>query len=410
MAKTQRNLSEIIIVGGGFAGLSALHHLKQHLRHKAVIKLVDKNAHSVNRPVMPEIALDGKPIAHSLFPLSQAVGHHAEFVRGEVRSVDVYINQISLKDGRVLKYDFLLLAPGPVHDFGAVAGLEEHGYSVCDGLHAEHLWNAFDNFIGANIVIGTAPTPQGTRVEAPKLVAACEGPVGELMFMVDHHLKKNKMRDDHSIKVFSPGKIFFEDVGPNVREAVGGLMDDAGITVQTGKVISSVGEGVVKFSDGDEWESDFTIVLPPHAPPRFIARSELGDDVGWIPTDYEMQHLDYSNIYAAGDCTALSQPKLGHIAAMQGEIAAKAIIRRLGVKIKVPSYEPEVFCIMNRGGHEATLVLSDTLYGGTRDITVSGALPQMMKWTFDTYVGYTHGHLPPKVSGDVMERLLEHFA
>ena len=408
MTRNNENKPKILIIGGGFGGLTALHHLKHYLKEKVNITLIDANSDSVNRPTMPEIAFAGKPAAHALFPLDKAVNaHSAEFHRGSVKRIDASMNQVYLEDGHNLVYDYLIIAPGAVHDFDAVNGLDEFGYSVCDENHAARLWDALQDFKGGNVVIGSALTQHGTRVKAPILTAACEGPVGEAMFMMDYLMIKRDIRDQSTIKVFSPADIFFEDVGPQVHEAFGPLIEKAGIEVLTGKEISCVSADHVEFSDGSQLPSDFTIVLPPHAAPEFIKNSGLGDEAGWIPTDYSMQHLDYGNIFAAGDCNALSQPKLGHIAAMQGEIAAKAIAKELGASVSVPDFKPEVFCIMNRGGHEATLILADTLYGGTRDITDSGVLPHMMKWSFDLYVGYTHGHLPPEWSEDVMKKLLE---
>ncbi len=99
----------------------------------------------------------------------------------------------------------------------------------------------------------------------------------------------------------------------------------------------------------------------------------------WVPTDTDIRHLDYDNIFATGDCGTLSQPKLGHIAAIQGEVAASAIAHDLDVEIPVQAYKPEVVCIMNRGVSEATLIASDTLYDGEMDFAVSGAVPYTMK-------------------------------
>jgi len=408
MTRNNRDKPRVLIIGGGFAGLTALHHLQHSLKKLVFITLIDSNSNSVNRPTMPEIAFAGKPAAHALFPLDKAVNvHGAEFHRGTVTGIDASISQVRLEDGRSLIYDYLIIAPGAVHDYDAVEGLDKFGYSVCDETHASQLWESLQTFKGGNVVIGSAPTQHGSRVQAPILTAACEGPVGEAMFMMDYLMRKSDVRDQSTIKIFSPAERFFEDVGPKVHKALGPLIDKASIEVTTNKEIVQVAADHVSFSDGAEWPSDFTIVLPPHVAPEFIKNSGLGDEAGWIPTDYSMQHLDYSNIFAVGDCNALSQPKLGHIAAMQGEIAAKAIAKELGASVTVPDFKPEVFCIMNRGGHEATLILADTLYGGSRDIAISGALPHTMKWGFDLYVGYTHGHLPPQWSQDVIERLVE---
>jgi len=395
---------DVVIVGGGFAGLTVLNHLHGLLCDRVRITLIDQCPHAVNRPMMPEIAFEGTPPADSQFPMAPAVvGADSIFLPGVVTAVDAAHNTVHLEDGQSRTYDILVLAPGPIHDYGAVPGLEEFGHSLCDETHAAALWQALRGFGGGKVVIGSAPTRHGTRVPAPVLKAACEGPIGEAMFMMDHHLRHHGQRDGSSIRVFSPGTEFFEDVGAHVRGDVGKLMQEAGISVATGLEIARVGADRVEFRDGRSWDSDFTIVLPPHAPPGFIATSGLGDQAGWVPADTSMRHLDHANIYAAGDCTALAQPKLGHLAAIQAEVAATAIARDLGADVSPPDYRPEIMCIMNRGGLQATLIISDVLYGGSRDFTHSGVLPHFMKWSFDKYVGVSHGKLPP----DWAEKMLE---
>lgn len=44
------------------------------------------------------------------------------------------------------------------------------------------------------------------------------------MFMLHHLLSEKGLREKTTIDVFTPGEIFFEDIGDKVRGAVGGLM------------------------------------------------------------------------------------------------------------------------------------------------------------------------------------------
>ena len=186
----------VLIIGGGFAGLTALHHLRHTLGKQVAITLVDANRDSVNRPTMPEVAFTGRPAAHALFPLDRAVGSDAAvFHHGTIISIDVSLNQVHLRDGHTLVYDYLIIAAGAIHDYDAVTGLDEYGYSVCDESHAVRCWAALQDFTGGAVVIGSAPTRQGTRVKAPVLKVACEGPVGEAMFMMDDYLCQHLLRD-----------------------------------------------------------------------------------------------------------------------------------------------------------------------------------------------------------------------
>jgi len=155
-------------------------------------------------------------------------------------------------------------------------------------------------------------------------------------------------------------------------------------------------------------KSDFTIIIPPFKANALISKSGLGDEVGYIPTNItEMRHLDYPSIFAAGDSNAFAVPKLGHLAVIQAEIAAKSIAKELGFNVDVPTYNPTITCIMNRGNHEATLIHSTYAWGGDIDTVLDGAIAYTMKWGFDNYFNYTKGSMPPNMAGKMLERYLE---
>ena len=102
-------------------------------------------------------------------------------------------------------------------------------------------------------------------------------------------------------------------------------------------------------------------------------------------------------------------PKLGHIATIQADVAASSFAKEITGKGQVIEFKPEIFCIMNRGGTEATLILSDTLYGGNIDRTMNGPIAHLMKWGFDAYSYYTRGKLPPEFVQKSLERMLKEF-
>jgi sulfide:quinone oxidoreductase len=397
----------IVILGGGFAGLRALYHLAR-LGERAELVLADPRPTSLARPALPEVALAGKPVGQARFPLAPVAARSgARFLQAAAERVDTAGQQVILGGGQALGYDYLLLTLGAVKDYAAVPGFAEHGYSVCDDTEAPRLAGALDHFAGGPVVIGSARSTFGTRVAVPQLAAPCEGPVAELMFMVDHELRRRGLRERSPIRVFSPGSVFFEDVGPQVHAAVEPLVARAGIEVSTGKVLARVEAGGVVFTDGTRWDSALSIILPPYTGhPVVRASAGLGDEQGFVPTSQDMRHLDFARVYAAGDGAALAMPKLGHIAVMQADVAAAAIRRAVTGAGTIPPYRPEVFCIANRGGAQATLILSDTLFGGTTDLTLDGPLAHLMKWGFDSYYFHTRGHLPPGLLNEGTAALL----
>jgi len=401
---------KIVIIGAGFGGLRAFYHLV-HNEQDFDITIIDKREKSLEKPSLPEVAFSGKNVSQVLIDLKPLIAcQGGTYINDEVIKISPNSNQINLNSGATVDYDFLIIASGAVKDYNSIEGFEEFGFSMCDDFQAVKLWEKVKDFKSGHVVIGTAKSTFGNRVKAPKLVAPCEGPIGEAMFIMDYNLRKNNTRDKSTINVFTPGEVFFEDIGDNVRSKVGAIMAEHDIALSNNKVVTKITKKAVEFEDGTSMPCDLAIVIPPYRALPLFKESKLGDEKGFIPTDKTMKHLDYDNIYAVGDINALAQPKLGHIAIHQADIAISAIIKKVTGKGEIIKFNPSVFCIMNMGGSEATLIYSDDLYHGENDLAFHSPMSKMMKWGFDNYYYYTQGHMPPDFSMKGLEKFLSLFS
>ena len=78
---------EVLIIGGGFAGLSAMHALA---RSGARVTVVDRNVYSTFQPLLYEVATAGLTSADVAYPLWTAAGSRgARFRKGELASLDL---------------------------------------------------------------------------------------------------------------------------------------------------------------------------------------------------------------------------------------------------------------------------------------------------------------------------------
>lgn len=405
-------MKKVIILGAGFAGLHIFYTIRHLIGKKIEVTVVNPMDYSLLKPSLPDVALAGLDVKHTHISIQKSLeSKGAVFLQDEAVKIDAKKKLVHLFKGDMLDYDTLFIATGAVKDYDAIEGFKEYGYSVCDDVQAQRLWKRLESFEGGDIVTGSAKSVFGSRVDAPKLSAPCEGPIGEVMFMADHYLKHEKhlLPEDYLINVFSPAEEFFEDVGPKPHTIVGQFMAQGNMKLHTGKVLQKIEKQHVVFEDGTTLPCDLAVVIPPYKAPQVIIDSDLGDDKGFVPTGTNMKHLDHKDIYAAGDITALAQPKLGHIAIIQGEIAAKDFMKTLGEKIEVPAYEPEVFCIMNMGGAEAIMINDNTLYGGKRSVALYSPVSKAMKWGFDNYLYFNRGHMPPEWALKLTDRLTEMF-
>ncbi len=404
-------MKHVVILGAGFSGLHLFYKIRHLINKTITVTVIDSRSHSLLKPSLPEVAFDGAPIDHSLVPLRHSLeSKGATFLEAEVTHIDPAECVVTLSQGDPVSYDYLAVTMGAVKDYDAIPGFREYGYSVCDDVQAQRLWERIKTFNGGAVVTGSSKSVWGSRVDAPPLIAPCEGPIGEIMFMLDHYLiheKGLKRKQDFSIDVFTPGSIFFEDVGDTPRNAVGAVMQKRDIALHPEKVLTEIGKDHIAFADGTTRACDLAIIIPPYRAPQVLRDSEIGDEKGFIPTDEQMRHLDYPNIFSAGDVNALAQPKLGHIAIIQAGIAAATLLNDLGESVEIPPYEPEVFCIMNMGGHDATMIVSDHLYGGPTDKAFHSPISRMMKWSFDSYLYYNKGHMPPDMALEMTDKILK---
>ena len=399
---------KLLIIGWGFWGLRTFYNLAWDKNFE--ITLIDKRVTSSMKPALPEVAFEGKDVNKTRFDLRSVVeGKGAKFINDSVKTIDAEKNSLTLETGATVEYDYLVVSAWANKAFTDVAGLEKHGYSMCDDEHAPKIWEALENFKWGKIMIGSAKSTWGTRVKSPDWVAPCEGPIWEGMFMIHHYLEKKWLRDKTEITAFTPGEPFFEDIWDDVRNWVGWLMEQKKIGLLQNHEVKEVKEKSIVFENGEEVESDLTIMIPVYKGQQFLIDSKLADEKGFLPTDEAMRHLDYKNIFGAGDLNAITMPKLGHLAVMQADIITAQLKNELGWKMEIPKYKPEILCIMWMGGNEAAVVLSDVNLGGKYDVVWYGKWQGLFKKQFDLYNILTKGKMPPAIGEHMFKWAVKKF-
>ena len=111
---------QVVIIGGGFGGLTAA----RAFRHSAVdVTLIDRNNHHTFQPLLYQVATATvnpsditAPIRHIL-----RTQRNATVLMAEVRSVDVANKHVTIDDAdgrhRDIDYDYLILSPGARHAY-----------------------------------------------------------------------------------------------------------------------------------------------------------------------------------------------------------------------------------------------------------------------------------------------------
>ncbi len=136
-------MKKIVIIGGGFAGLSALSRLlpcKQ--RFGLEITLINDREKVSFLPMLPDCLGRGIQPEHLLFDLPAASSKkNFHFIRDKVIAVDLLKREVRTSTS-VLTYDFLIISSGTETNFYANNEIRERGFKLDDAADAAAIYKA----------------------------------------------------------------------------------------------------------------------------------------------------------------------------------------------------------------------------------------------------------------------------
>ena len=181
-------MPKIIVLGAGIGGISMAYELRSLVGRTAEITVLSDTSYFHFVPSNPWVALDWRRPEDIKVPLQETLDKFAiGFDDVGAKHVRPEQNEIELKDGRILAYDYLVIATGPALAFDEIDGLgpDRNSVSICHVDHAAKAaerWRHFCDDPGP-IVVGAV---QG---------ASCFGPAYEFAFLANADLRKRKIRD-----------------------------------------------------------------------------------------------------------------------------------------------------------------------------------------------------------------------
>jgi sulfide:quinone oxidoreductase len=165
----------------------------------------------------------------------------------------------------------------------------------------------------------------------------------------------------------------------------------------------------IEFENGQKIEAELKILFPDWVAHDFLKGLPISDDQGFVITDLLMRNPKYPEIFAAGDCAAVTVPKLGAIGHQECEIIGRQIARDRGLLSEEAAdqrLQPVVFCIGDMGGGKGFYIRSNAWFGGDTQILKMGRIPYLLKMQYKTLFMTTGGKTPPW-SNEVAEFLAE---
>lgn len=341
----------VLILGGGIGGVTAARELRKRLPSGARITVIDKEARAAFPPSFLWLMTgDRKPEAISR-PRSRLSQAGIEFVNAEVRQIDLAERYVRA-DSREFHYDYLIIALGADTTMEGIPGLAESAHSFYTLEAAERLGANLRYFSGGRIAIVISSLP-----------FKCPPAPYEAAMLLEHHFHSRRMRQKVEIDVYTPESLPMAVAGPEIGEAVLGLLAHKGIGYHGGHTLASVDTAAreLRFENGETAPFQLLIAVPQHKAPAVLLEAGLCGDSGWVEVNLNTFETGHTNVFAIGDATliplpdGLTLPKAGVFAESMAKTVCAVIAHRTGRGPAPAPFDGAGRCFLEVGGGAAGL-------------------------------------------------------
>ncbi len=342
--KTPQEKKNIVILGGGFAGVRAALDLGSflHDRDEYEIILIDRKDYHLYHAGLYEAAttehgaVDAKKVKETVsIPFAEIFG------RSKVKVFKAYIDRIDLRDGkivtdsRILSYDYLIIAMGSVADYYGIPNLDKYGFCLKSLEDAIMIRNRVEDLVvkkdQAQIVIGGGGFA-GTEF------------AGELYNLIkkecEHH---DKNLANFKILLVEGSTGFLPGLPQKVSELVDKRLTGM-IETKFSTLITDAGSNYVTLNNKERRDCDLLIWTGGVRSCRLPVDVDLERDKKDRTATLESLNLKaFPNVFIAGDNLCFIDPtskkpvpQTAQEAIRQGHLAAKNVFRSIKQSLLLP--------------------------------------------------------------------------
>ena len=352
-------MKNILILGGGFAGVEAAIYLK---KQKFNVTLVSDRDYFYIYPTSIWVPTGESTFENVCIDLKELQRAHGfSLVIDAVTSISAKKNLVTLESGKIYDhYDYLVVAMGAskmkhkgLANTLSICGKPEQSLEIKDKI------DALIEQGSGKICFGFGGNPNDSS-------AVRGGPGFELLFNVHNKLKQKGIRDNFELTFFAPMPEPGKRLGPQALKMMDVFFKKYNIHKHYGKKIKQFNKKSIVFEDDTKLDSDFTMFIPAGDGHSVIKKSDLPtNDAGFIKTNDFSEvifnkegKVDTSmptNIYAIGDIASLEgydwRAKQGHVAeVMARNVAYNIMQREMGLKNFKGYHEHlNILCVMDSG-------------------------------------------------------------
>ncbi len=345
-------MKNLVILGAGTAGTIMANRLAPALDSAEWrITIVDQEECHYYQPGFLFIPFGIYKRDDVIRPRRDYLPPNVELILSPIEIIEPDKNRVTLKDGRNLPYDYLIVATGSRINPEETEGMSDGGWRQ----------NIFDFYTldGAVALANHLKYWQGGRMVVNIVEMPIKCPVAplEFVFLADWWLTEQGLRNKVDLTFVTPLPGAFTK--PKASKYLGDFLKNKGVTLVPEFNIERVDAGANKIVSYDEKEIeyDLLVTVPTNMGDELIERSEMGDELNFIPTDrHTLRSKAHDNIFVIGDATDLPSSKAGSVAHFQSEILYENVLRAIDGRPLLSQFDGHANCFIESGFGKGILI------------------------------------------------------
>ncbi len=345
-------MKRLLILGGGTAGTMVANRLRSRLGTADwQIQVVDTDDDHLYQPgllFIPFGIYDAPEVVRS----RQKYLHRGiDLVLAEVDRIEPERNRVHLAGGESLDYDYLVIATGAETRPDQTQGMLDAGWR--DTVHD------FYTLDGSIALADTLRRWKGGRlvVQVTEMPIKCPVAPLEFAFLADWFFTQHHLRDDVDITYVTPLPGAFTK--PIASEMLGGMLEERSISLEADFMVESIDAAGKKLISYDEREIpyDLLVTIPVNMGAECIARSEMGNELGFVPVDKEtFLSTKFDNVFALGDASDIPASKAGSVAHFAAETFVPNFLNYVNGRPMTEAFDGHANCFVESGGGKGMLI------------------------------------------------------
>jgi NADH dehydrogenase len=325
-------MPHVVVVGGGFAGVSATSELaKEGFR----VTLIDRHPYNTFQPLLYQVATGGINAGDVTYSLRYFAARHSgvNFRRAAMTAIDHDTQEVVCDDGVRIPFDYLVVGTGITTNHFGIPGAKEYSMSMYTRGGAlavrDAIFGSLETIAGLSdpntgsftvVIVGGG----ATGVEMAGQLAELKSDALPLTYPELNPARVNVVLVEMTEHLLAP----FDD---SLRKYALRELIKRGVDVRLKTAISEVHADRVDFKDGSSMPADVVIWAAGVA--GAPETNDWGLPVGRggrIEANEDTRVIGFENIFAVGDASLVTGPPMAQLAqpALQtGKHAARQIAR-----------------------------------------------------------------------------------